>query len=62
VNLLRDNIDIINKNIETLTDPSMKVGLEINVEKIKYMLLSCRKNLGQNHDIKIAHSSFENVG
>jgi hypothetical protein len=28
VNLLRDNIDIINKNKETLTHASMEVGLE----------------------------------
>jgi hypothetical protein len=39
----------------------MGVGLEVNVEKIKYMLLSRRQNLGQNHDIKIAIRCFENV-
>jgi hypothetical protein len=40
VNLLGDNIDTINENTETLIDASMDVGLEINVEKTKYMLLS----------------------
>jgi hypothetical protein len=29
----------MNKNRETLTDASKKVGLEINTEKTKYMLL-----------------------
>jgi hypothetical protein len=42
-------------------DASKEVGLEINVEKTKYMLLSRRQNVGQNRDIKIANRSFENV-
>jgi hypothetical protein len=41
VNLLGDNIDTVKKNTETLIDASKEVGLEINVEKTKYMLLSC---------------------
>jgi hypothetical protein len=61
VNLLRDNIDTIKKNMETLIDASKEVGLEINVEKTKYMLLSCQQNVGQNQDSKIANRSFENV-
>jgi hypothetical protein len=39
VNLLDDNIDAI-KNTETLIDTSKEVGLEVNAEKIKYMLLT----------------------
>jgi hypothetical protein len=38
VNLLGDNIDTIKGNSETLIDASKEVGLEINVEKTKYML------------------------
>jgi hypothetical protein len=37
------------------------VGLEINAEKTKYMLLSRQQNVGQNRDIKIENRSFENV-
>jgi hypothetical protein len=40
VNLLGDNIDTIKKNTETLIDANKEVGLEINVDKTKYMLLS----------------------
>jgi hypothetical protein len=55
MNLLEYNIDTINKNTEILIDASKEVGLEINVEKTKYMLLSYHQNGGQNHDIKIAN-------
>jgi hypothetical protein len=54
VNLLGDNVDTIKENTETLTDASKEVGLEVNAEKTKYMLLSCHQNAGQNYDIKKA--------
>jgi hypothetical protein len=53
VNLLGDNIDITNKNTETLIDASKEVGLEVNVEKTKHMLgvsgPECRPNLGNKN-------------
>jgi hypothetical protein len=52
VNLLGDNIK---KNAETLFDASREVGLEINVEKTKYMLLSRHQNAGQIREIKVAN-------
>jgi hypothetical protein len=63
VNLLRDNIETMKKNTETLIEFSKEVGLEINAEKTKYkhILLSYHQNAGQNHDIKIANRSYENV-
>jgi hypothetical protein len=39
----------------------MEVGLEVNVEKTKYMLVSSGQNAGQNRDIKIGNSTFEYV-
>jgi hypothetical protein len=61
VNVLGDNIDTIKKNTEIVIDGSKEVGLEMNVAKTKYMLLSRHQNVGQNRDIKIAKRSFENV-
>jgi hypothetical protein len=50
------------KNEETVIDASKEVGLEVNAENTKCMLLSRHQNAGQNHNIKIANRSFENVG
>jgi hypothetical protein len=61
VNLLGDSLDTIKKNTESLINASREIGLEINVEKTKYMLLSRHQNVGQNRDIIIANRSFENV-
>jgi hypothetical protein len=61
VNLLGDNIDTKNRNTDTLIYSSEEVGLEVNTEKSKHTLLSHHQNAGQNHDIKIANRSFENV-
>jgi hypothetical protein len=61
VNLLEDNTDIIEKTPEALIDASKDVGLEVNAENTKYVLLSRHQNAEQNHDVKIANRSFENM-
>jgi hypothetical protein len=61
VNLLWDNIETKKKNKETLIDASEEVGLQVNIEKTKYMLVSNQQNAGLNWDIRIANISFENV-
>jgi hypothetical protein len=40
---------------------SKEVGLEVNPEKTKYMLMSHSQKIGQKHSIKIANRSFEDV-
>jgi hypothetical protein len=54
-------VDTIKENTETLIDVSKEVGLEVNEEKTKYILLSCHQNACQNYYIKIANRLFENV-
>jgi hypothetical protein len=61
VNLLGDSVNTIIENSETLLEASRDIGLEINAEKTKYMIMS-HPNSGQKPNIKIANESFENVG
>jgi hypothetical protein len=61
VNLLGGNVHAINNNTEALIDSHKEVGLEINIEKTKYVLLSHHQNAGQNWDTNISNRLFENV-
>jgi hypothetical protein len=46
---------------ETLLEARRDVGLEINAEKTKYMIMSGHPNSGQNQNIRIANELFANV-
>jgi predicted transcriptional regulator len=46
---------------EKFLESSRDVGLEINVEKTKYMIMSRYPNSGQNQNVRIANESFERV-
>jgi hypothetical protein len=61
VNFLRDSVNTIKENSETLLEASRDIGLEINAEKTKYMIMSRYPNSGHNQNIRIANESFENV-
>jgi hypothetical protein len=47
VNVLGDNRHTIKENTETVTDASKEVGLDVNTEKTKYMLLSRHQMQGK---------------
>jgi hypothetical protein len=46
VNLLGDDIDNLKKNIQTSIDDNEEVGLVLNAQKTKYMLVSRQQNAG----------------
>jgi hypothetical protein len=61
VNTVGGSIDTIKKNTKALLVASKEVGLEVNPEKTKHMLMSRSQKIGQKHSIKVANTSFEDV-
>jgi hypothetical protein len=61
INLLGHSVSTIKENIETFLGASRDVGLEINAEKTKYMIMSRHQNSRQNQNIRTANESFGNV-
>jgi hypothetical protein len=54
--------NIINKkSTEALLDVSKEDDLEVNAEKMKYLFFCHHQTTGQDHYIKVANQSFENV-
>jgi hypothetical protein len=59
--LLGKDTNIIKKNTTALLNASKEVGIEVNTEKTKCMFIFHHQTTGQNHYIKVANKSFENV-
>jgi len=61
VNFLDDSVNAIKQNTETLLEASRDVGLEINVEETRDMIISHHQNSGQNQNIRTGNESFGNM-
>jgi len=55
------SIHTVEKNTEALAVTSKEIGLELNADKTKYMVMSRDQNAGQSHNMKIDNSFFERV-
>jgi hypothetical protein len=58
---LGGGVNAVKKNTEALVATTKEIGLEVNADKIKYMVMSRDQNAGRNHSIRIDNSSFERV-
>jgi len=61
IHILGRSIYSIKKNPEDLLVASQEIGLEVNADKTKNMVMSPGKNAGQNHNTKTDNTSFERV-
>ncbi|KAJ4428068.1 hypothetical protein ANN_24082 [Periplaneta americana] len=61
VNMLGGNPQMIRENTGILLEASKEIGLEVNPEKTKYMIMSRDENIVRNGNIKIRNLSFEEV-
>jgi hypothetical protein len=61
VNVLGGSVHAIKKNTEAFIVASKEIGLEINADETKYMVMSRNQNVGQSHRTKIDNNSFEIV-
>ena len=61
VNILGGSVHTVKKNAESLVVDTTEIGLEVNADKTKYMVMSRDRNAGRGHSAKIDNSSIERV-
>jgi hypothetical protein len=59
VNILGGSIHIINENAEAEVAATREIGLEVNSDKTKYMVMSRDQNARRSHSIRNDNSFFE---
>jgi len=61
VNILGGSIRAVKENAEALVVAAKEIGLEVNADKTKYMVMSRDQNAGRTHSVKTDNNSFERV-
>jgi hypothetical protein len=51
----------VKENAEVLVVATKEIGLEVNADKTKYMIMSRDQNAGRSYSMKIDNSSIERV-
>jgi len=59
VNILGESIHTPQENAETLVAATGEIGLEVNADKTKYMVMSRDRNPGRIHSVRIDNSTFD---
>jgi len=59
VNILAQRVHTVKENAETLVVASKEIGLEVNVNKTMYMVMSRDQNTGRSHNIMIDNSPLK---
>jgi hypothetical protein len=61
VNIMGGSVHTVRENAETLVVATKEIGLEVNTNKTKYMVMSRDRNAGRGHGVKIDNSFVERV-
>ena len=61
VNILGGRVLTIKKSTDALVVAGNEIGLEVNPDKTKHMVMSRDQNEGRIHNIKTDNSSFDRV-
>ena len=61
VNILGGSEHTVKENTEALVVATKEIGLEVNADKTKYMIMCRDQNARQSHSMKIDNSSIERV-
>ena len=61
VNILGGSVHTVKENAEALVVAKKEIGLEVNADKTKYIIMSRDQNAGHSHSMKTDNSSFERV-
>jgi hypothetical protein len=61
VNILGGSVHTVKVNAKALVVAAKEIGLEVNADKTKYMVMSRDQNAGRTHSMKIDNGSFERV-
>jgi len=61
VNVLGGSIHTLKENSEALVAATREIGLEVDADKTKYMVVSRDQNAGRIHSVRIDNSTFDRV-
>ena len=61
VNILGGSIHTVKENAEALVVATKEIGLEVNADKSKYMVMSGEQTAGLSHTMKVDNSYIERV-
>jgi hypothetical protein len=61
VNVLGGSVHTVKKNVEDLVVATKEIGLEVNADKTKYMVMFRERNAGRDVGVNIDNSSIERV-
>jgi len=59
--LLGGSVHTVKENAKALVLATKEIGLEVNADKTKYMVMSRDRNAGRGHSVKIDNTPIERV-